>query len=113
MGYSIYLRDGSNFVIEPKNLKKLDVIAQSKGPYSVGEYFGEYDFRLEIRKGKVEGILFDGDRMSDDIPIFLKEIAPFVKAGSYIEMEGEDGGIWRWVFDGKTMKEIDGKVVFE
>lgn len=27
-------------------------------------------------------------------------IAPYVKPGSYIQMTGEDGTLWRWAFDG-------------
>lgn len=27
-------------------------------------------------------------------------IAPYVKPGSYIQMTGEDGTMWRWAFDG-------------
>ena len=37
-------------------------------------------------------------------------IAPYVEAGSYIEMYGEDGDKWRYVFDGKTVKEVYPKV---
>ncbi|SEW38836.1 hypothetical protein [[Clostridium] fimetarium] len=30
----------------------------------------------------------------------LSEIAPYVESGSFIEMQGENGTIWRWIFDG-------------
>jgi hypothetical protein len=113
MSYSIYLRDGSGFIIEVENLKKLKAFAQSEGFDTVDDYFGDYGFRLEIQKGKAGGILFDGDRMPTDIEAFLESIAPFVSPDSYIEMEGEDGSIWRWVFDGKTYKEQQGKISFE
>lgn len=33
--------------------------------------------------------------------------------GSYIEMRGEDGALWRWVFDGKTCKEITAKITWD
>ncbi|MFX8696332.1 hypothetical protein ABTM58_19800, partial [Acinetobacter baumannii] len=36
---------------------------------------------------------------------FLKLLAPFVVAGSYIEMTGEDGAQWRYVFDGESVKK--------
>jgi hypothetical protein len=50
------------------------------------------------------GLQFEGQNLGDD-NILFEAIAPFVKAGSYIEMNGEDGEKWRWIFDGKTMVE--------
>lgn len=47
---------------------------------------------------------FMGEKLGDDI-IFFGALAPFVKKGSYIEMSGEDGERWRWIFDGKTVVE--------
>jgi len=40
---------------------------------------------------------FIGEKLGDDDKLF-NYIAPFVEDGSYIEMAGEDGDIWRWVF---------------
>jgi len=36
----------------------------------------------------------------------LFTIAPYVKAGGYIEMRGENGALWRWYFDGATVHEL-------
>lgn len=36
----------------------------------------------------------------------LKAIAPFVELGCYVQMAGESADVWRWVFDGKTVREI-------
>ena len=63
------------------------------------------------KEGAIIGLDFSGEKSGDDSALF-NAIAPFVKRGSYIEMAGEDGNIWRWSFDGKVMKEIDGKVTF-
>ncbi len=51
-------------------------------------------------------INFCGEKLGDDKVLF-DAIAPFVDNGSYIEMHGEEGGMWRWVFDGKSCKEIN------
>ena len=32
----------------------------------------------------------------------FEALAPYVKPGSYIQMIGEDGELWRWVFDGSN-----------
>jgi len=52
--------------------------------------------------GNVDEIQFLGEKLGDDEQLF-EAIAPYVKAGSYIEMEGEDGSRWQWTFDGKQM----------
>ena len=57
-------------------------------------------------------IKFAGEKLGLD-DILFEAIAPYVRAGSFIEMEGEDGYIWRWSFDGKGVEEKEGKVVFE
>ncbi len=51
-----------------------------------------------------------GDALCDDRLLF-DAIAPFVEAGSFIEMSGEDGTLWRWHFDGKQCEEQLGHVV--
>ncbi len=55
-------------------------------------------------EGDINNITFDGEKLGDD-NAFFDAIAPLVKAGSYIEMVGEDGERWRWIFDGKEMVE--------
>lgn len=57
-------------------------------------------------------INFGGEKLGDDI-VVLQAIAPFVKKGSFIEMHGEDGCLWRWIFDGRDCNEKTGKVSFE
>lgn len=54
---------------------------------------------------------FTGEKLGDDVLLF-SAIAPFVKAGSYAEMRGEDDLHWRWVFDGDTCTEMDGELVW-
>jgi hypothetical protein len=52
----------------------------------------------------IEDIMFEGEKIGDEAALF-GAIAPFVEPGSFIEMQGEDGTIWRWIFDGKTCEE--------
>jgi len=61
--------------------------------------------------GDIIGITFKGEKLGDD-KTFFEAIAPYVEAGSYIQMQGEDGEMWRWVFDGKTVKEINPSVTW-
>ena len=46
------------------------------------------------------------EKLSYGDKLLFNTIAPFVKPGSYLEMSGEDGARWRYVFDGKVMKEV-------
>jgi hypothetical protein len=54
----------------------------------------------------VNDIEFEGEKFGDDDVLF-RAIGPFVQAGSWIEMLGEDGAYWRWVFDGKRVHEFN------
>lgn len=62
--------------------------------------------------GDIYCIMFEGEKIGND-DILFGAIAPFVEAGSFIEMQGEDGAMWRWSFDGKTMTEQNAKVTWE
>lgn len=53
----------------------------------------------------VTGISFEGESQDGTEEEMFQAIAPFVEADSYIEMQGEDGEIWRWIFDGTTCVE--------
>jgi len=59
----------------------------------------------------ITGIDCTGEKLGDDA-LFFRTIAPFVKAGSYIEMTDDEGDRWRWVFDGKTCKEVQADIVW-
>ncbi len=61
--------------------------------------------------GNVIDIHFENEKMGDEDKLF-DAIAPYVRPGSYIEMVGEEGDRWRWVFDGKTCKEVAAIVAF-
>jgi hypothetical protein len=55
--------------------------------------------------GDITGVQFEGEKSGEEKYLW-DAIAPFVEPGSYIEMQGEDGVTWRWVFDGKTCQEM-------
>lgn len=57
----------------------------------------------EDSKGNIVKIFLCNEKLGDEIKMF-KAIAPYVKAGSYLECGG-DCGSWRWVFNGTTCEE--------
>lgn len=98
-------------------MKKLIAKANKRtyySPYSVGKDLFDtiigwgWEFETDD-KDNVNGVMFTGEKLGDDDMLF-EALAPFVTKGSYIEMSGEDGGLWRWVFDGKKCKEKHAKV---
>lgn len=64
-------------------------------------------------KEYIIGITFDGNKHDGTEEEMFNVIASFVKAGSYIEMQGEEGKRWRWMFDGETCKEKPGEIIWD
>lgn len=62
--------------------------------------------------GNIVALDFEGEKLGDD-RLLWEAIAPAVEDGSFLEMVGEDGCIWRWWFDGQDCEEQTGTVVFE
>jgi hypothetical protein len=128
MGYCATQRDEEFFI--PAD-RKAECVQAIKGLAGLRRQFGfswvDDDFvekntfceimeawRWEVslsKDGDAIGICFQGEKLGDDDVLF-GAIAPFVRAGSYIEMHGEDGAIWRWVFDGKECVEKVAKITF-
>ena len=85
------------------------------------EHFGkvykkleEYGYAPKIDDdGNVVDLDFVGDKIAYDEEVMFKKIATYVEDGSYIEMSGEDGARWRWVFSSGTVKEVRAKVVWD
>ena len=133
MGYYINQRD-SYFRMNKKNfakaLKAIKALANYKGDMICGDHFSWVDpafvdspdikdalkmwrWDAEFDKdGNIEGIRFSGEKYGGDEVIMLNAIAPYVETGSYIEMQGEQGEIWRWVFDKDSCKEVNATIVW-
>ena len=80
---------------------------------SLGDILDKWSWELDIAEsGNVRDIQFMGEKSRNELTMF-NVIAPFVKAGSYIEMLGEDGTRWRYVFDGAICKEVYARISWE
>lgn len=66
------------------------------------DYINEWRWCIEIEDGNIIGIEFEGEKLGDEEELF-KVLAPFVESGSYIEISGEDGDLWRWVFKDSSL----------
>ena len=140
MGYWINQRD-TEFVIISKNfrncletIKNLNIKQGSGGTFYKGKHtphfawvnndaiteaktleeaFTEWNWDVELdEEGNVSHISFTGEKSGDYDKLF-KAIAPYVESGSYIEMGGEDGGVWRWTFNNGKMFEIYSELDWE
>lgn len=64
--------------------------------------------------GNVIDINFeDGDNKLGDEDVLWAAIAPFVADGSYIQMIGEDGEIWRWLFTNGAARNVKPLISWE
>lgn len=136
MGYSAHLRD-SRFRIDAdrkraalatiKALFSPQLLAQHGGKYSwvdaqtclatrsLAAMLEEWGWPIKIDEDdNVIGISFDaGDNKLGDEDVLFGALAPFVQAGSYLAMVGEDGEHWRWYFDGQTCQQQHAKVTYD
>ena len=62
--------------------------------------------------GNVTRLSFTGEKSGDDLVLF-NAIAPFVQDGSYIEMLGEDGDRWRWIFQDNKCEEKHARIEWD
>lgn len=78
---------------------------------SAEEIFQELGFE-SVTDGNGTLSLEEYDSKSGAEDVFLAAAAPFVRPGSFIEWEGEDGDRWRQDFDGETMTTRIGTTVW-
>ena len=73
----------------------------------------ECQWDIEIDgNGTVIGITYNGEKCGDQEQV-LKVLAPYVKNRSWIEMQGEDGEVWRYAFYKGTFEEVQGVVKYD
>lgn len=79
---------------------------------SVEQHMKEWRWRLSFdAHGDIVDVTFEGEKLGADHALW-SALAPFVSAGSFIVMHGEDGNVWRWVFDGAKCLEQDACIGF-
>ena len=71
--------------------------ALSESRFDVYSFTDEDEYYTEI--------CFNGEKYSGDEEDILNAISPFVEDGSYIEMSGEWGERWRWIFHKNGIEE--------
>ena len=135
MGYHMWMRK-CNFVMREENHKKAlgaikslagqETITFDRGPshfswvdtetflkaQHIEDALHEWRWKAEFGdNGDIVSIDFIGEKLGD-CTIMFNAIAPYVEDESFIEMCGEDGYVWRWVFAEGIVKELAGRTVF-
>ena len=124
MGYCIDQR-GCKFFIDKSNVENVKNVLKKHMPefshgsrknfddMSIEELFEDLRWQIDFDDfDNINYIFFIGEKSWDEFEV-LSLISEYVKDGSYIEMSGEDGSMWRWVFDGKNVKEIYPEIKWE
>lgn len=89
--------------------------------YGVNLWFGDDDSsvnsstclsRLEFVGAEHDKWVPWSDSHEELVSSFLNAISPYVLKGSFIEFEGSDGSVSRWVFTSQGLEKYDGEVVW-
>jgi len=62
--------------------------------------------------GDIVDLAFAAEKMGED-EVLWKVIAPWVRNGSYLEIVGEEGERWRWIFEAGTCIHKAAKIVWD
>ena len=65
------------------------------------------------QEGNIVGVFLERQKLNYNELESLNSIAEHVKDGSYIQICGEEGDIWRWVFEGGECRKVPARLVFE
>lgn len=77
-----------------------------KNSSSFEEAMEECGWTIEQNENGDYDFIYFSDEKYGDNEIELEAIAPYVEDDSYIQMQGEDGDIWRWIFkNGKCIEK--------
>ena len=118
MGYYAYSASAEFFIkIEDVQaaldaLNKISSIGANFSDFE--EAMADYNFIVEAdAEGNYDSICFPDEKWRD-ADVLLEAIAPYVKNGSFIEMIGEDGMMWRWLFrDGSCVEQYVKEIIYE
>lgn len=74
--------------------------------HSVTDVLADAGFEIEEDKRGICNLSYPYQKAGQE-GVFLGAVAPYVRAGSHIIFEGEDGDRWGYSFDGSRMIECD------
>jgi len=111
VGYCMSLMEQS-FKMTAENEAQLREGAE-KNPFltkALDRFYSDWDPGYDD-EGNIVELDFIEEKRADDHE-FFHATAPYVEQGSYIQMRGEDGAMWRWVFKDGECKEIRPRIIW-
>ena len=120
MSYSINYRGGSFCIKRAMKQRAADALRRYKNesgydiPQSdtLEEILSECCWNAETNVAGDIVEMYLEDNVLGDEEEWMEVIAPFVKPGSWLAFEGEDGYIWCYYFDGEHCSEHHGVITF-
>ncbi|MCA9304908.1 MAG: hypothetical protein R3B46_02095 [Phycisphaerales bacterium] len=115
MGYHIFMRV-SMFTIKAFNVPlaraALRSVREDLPHKSLDDALAALGWEITFSPtGDVNTIDFVGEKYrADEDPLLA--IASFVEDGSYIEMQGEGGEMWRWAFRNGRLYELEAEITW-
>jgi hypothetical protein len=120
MGYCISLYDQKFYIAAADKQQALKAAKPIYGHWvheggtqgcdTLEEVFDTWGYEADVdESGNITGLSLTNEKLGDELKLF-QAIAPWVKAGSYLEISGEEGALWRWVFDGSACSEKTPKI---
>lgn len=123
MGYSAYASDCSFRIASDKLEPARKAVVTHESFYgneksktlsaAMEDWLG-WELDMDEETGDAVGIrMVDGSSKITEEDDMFAALAPFVEAGSWIEMVGEDNCLWRYVFDGEKCSEEYPEIVWD
>lgn len=112
MGYCIEMKESNILIKKEKQeelLHELNNWAKSKNcimwankyelenETDLEDFFGEMRYECEFKEQNIVDLCFYGEKLGNDMQ-FFEIVLKYSKDGSYIEMLGEDGDLWRYQY---------------
>lgn len=117
MGYNVTLTDSKFFIADEDKRAAFKALKERftfKEARCLEEALEAFSYTPEVdEEDNIVGIDRWCEKLGYDEDEMFSIIAPFVKSGSYIEMLGEDGERWRWIFNDGTVEEKQAKTIWE
>jgi hypothetical protein len=116
MGYEITCRESSFKVLKPKSALAALKAAHRQAPFfedfeevpegidgatTLAAALAACDWDVERdADGKIDRLFYEGKLLTNfaDVERLFQVLAPFVRTGSFLIVEGEDGDAWRFTF---------------
>ena len=117
MGYNVTLMDSKFFIADEDKRAAFKALKEKfsfKKARCLEEALEAFSYTPKVdEEDNIVDIDLWCEKLGHNDDEMFSVLAPFVKSGSYIEMLGEDGEHWRWIFENGTFEEKQAKTIWE